>query len=384
MTAPLNVSADVLESLTREFDASAAHHDRTGQFPFQNFTRLHELSLLSLVVPREQGGQGGTLEDALRVIGAVAKGDPSTALVLTMHYIHMRMLCRPRWPAAVRERIVGEVLGDGALINAFRTEPQLGNPLRGGVPETKATRVEGGWLINGRKAYGTGIPLVRWLLVWAASDAPGYKPGHWLVHRDSPGIRVVESWDHLGMRATASHDLILEDVFVPDALDIDGPEGDFYTSDTEVAAWASVLIPAIYDGVARAARDWFVDWLQSRTRSNIGAPLSKLPKFHDIVGRIEAMLFESRLALLAGARGEVPREQANHVKYIVTNNAIRAVELMIANSGNPGLMRTNPLERHLRNVLCARIHGPHDDQHLAAVGKSVLEPDAPHPSQPAN
>jgi len=368
--------ADLLETLSAEFAASAAHYDRHSEFPHANLERLQQHDLLALTVPRELGGGGATLAQARRVISAVAKGEPSTALVLVMQYLqHTRLQKNLAWPEYLRLRVAREAVEQGALINALRVEPDLGTPARGGLPGTVATRVPEGWRLNGRKIYSTGIPGLTWLAVWARSDDSVPRVGTWLVHRDTPGIRIEETWDHLGMRATGSHDVIFDDVLVPfdhavDVLPVDVPR----TSELDPSGvlWLAVLLSSIYDGVARAARDWLVGWLRERTPANLGAPLASLPRFQELVGRIDALLFSNRVLLDAAAEGRVAASEATQVKHLVTNQAIKAVELAIEAIGNPALARSNPLERHYRDVLCSRIHTPQDDAILGAVGRAAF------------
>jgi alkylation response protein AidB-like acyl-CoA dehydrogenase len=136
-------------------------------------------------------------------------------------------------------------------------------------------------------------------------------------------------------------------------------------------AWMSVLLSAVYDGVARTARDWFADWAATRTPANLGAPLSSLASFQQTLGRIDALLFSNRVLLDATAHAErVSLDEAPLVKYTVTNQAIEAVQIAIEATGNPGLSRDNPLERHYRDVLCARIHTPQNDSVLQGAGQA--------------
>ena len=205
--------AELLDNLSSEFAASAAHYDRHSEFPHANLQRLHEHGLLALTVPRQLGGSEASLAQARRVISAVARGEPSTALVLVMQYLqHTRLQHNQAWPLHLRQRVAQEAVESGALINALRVEPDLGTPARGGLPGTLARRVEGGWCISGRKIYSTGIPGLTWLSVWARSDDAEPQVGTWLVHRETPGISVEETWDHLGMRATGSHDVVFDEV----------------------------------------------------------------------------------------------------------------------------------------------------------------------------
>ena len=365
--------AALLESLSAEFAATAEQHDRDASFPHRNFERLHELGLLGLTVPRALGGLGANLAQTARVVAAVARGEPSTALVLTMQYLHHASGRQSKWPPHLLQRVVEETLRDGALINALRVEPELGTPARGGLPATTARRTPEGWRISGRKIYSTGIPRLTWLGVWARSDDPEPLVGSWLVRRDTPGITVIENWDHLGMRATGSHEVVFDDVLVPldHAVEV-APAGAAPDLDASLLLWMSVLLSAIYDAVARAARDWLATWLEERVPANLGAPLSSLPRFQEALGQLDAWLFSNRVLIDAAANGAVPASDAFRIKYLVTNQAIQVVEKAIELSGNPGLSRANPLQRHYRDVLCSRIHTPQNDTILVNSGKAAF------------
>ncbi len=364
-----------LDEITATLAASAARFDRSGEFPAENFALLQRHGLLGLTVPKTLGGGGADLPTARRVISAVAKGEPSTALILVMQYLqHFRLQQNLNWPEQLRRQVGIDAVENGALINAFRVEPELGTPARGGLPATTARRTREGWRLSGRKIYSTGSHGLTWYLVWARSDDADPLVGGYLVHRDTPGIRIVEDWDHLGMRATCSHEVQFDDVLIPldHAVSVSPWSAPRPELDGEGMLWMSVLLPAIYDGVAQAARDWLVGFLEQRTPSNLGAPLSSLPRFQEIVGRIDTLLFANRTLLDSAAAGQVEAAHAGQIKQLVSSNAIRAVELAIEASGNPGLSRKNPLERHFRDVLCSRIHTPQDDVALSAVGRSAF------------
>ncbi|MGK9230905.1 acyl-CoA/acyl-ACP dehydrogenase [Inquilinus limosus] len=370
--------AETVAALAAEFAGTAAEYDRSAAFPFANFQRLAEEGLLALATPRRFGGRGAGLQDAATVIGGIARGEPSTALVLSMQYLQHASLEERGWPAHLAERLGREAASGVSLINALRVEPELGSPSRGGLPATVARRTPEGWRVSGRKIFSTGIPILSWLAVWAATDEAEPRVGTILVPARAPGIRVVESWDQLGMRATNSHDVVLEDVLVPldHAVDLRPPEA-WRTAEPVKTAWGAVLIGALYDGIARAARDWLVGFLKTRTPANLGAPLATLPRMQESVGEIETRLAVNA-RLIAGAAREVddgrppaPNE-SGIVKLTVTGNAIAAVETAVRLTGNPGLARANPLERHYRDVLCARIHTPQDDAVRIAAGRLAL------------
>lgn len=365
----------VLERISQQLAATAHLYDESGDFPQDNFKRLHEHGLLALTVPKALGGGGASLVQARKVIAAVAKGEPSTALILVMQYLqHSRLQDNRTWPEALRLRVAQDAVRNGALINALRVEPDLGTPARGGLPATVARRTSEGWRISGRKLYSTGSHGLTWFSVWARSTDEDPLVGAWLVHRDTPGISIIEDWDHLGMRATCSHEVLFDNVLVPldHAVSVSPWSAPQPELDSEGFLWMAVLLAAVYDGVAQAARDWFVSWLEQRKPSNLGAALSTLPRFQETVGHIDTLLFANRSLLDAAAEGLTPAHHAAQLKYLVTNNAIRAVELAIEASGNPGLSRHNPLQRHYRDVLCSRVHTPQNDAVLQGVGKAVF------------
>jgi len=389
-----SIDADLLARLSSQFAATAADFDLSGAFPHENFDALRAAGLVALVAPVEYGGGGASLGTARRVISAVARGEPATALILTMTWLQHQGVGRAdsRWPAHLRERVARDAVSRGALINALRVEPALGSPARGGLPATTARREGTGadaiWKLNGHKLYTTGIEGLDWLSVWGRTDdAIDPRVGVFLVPRDAPGVRVIASWDHLGLRASGSHEVVFEDVEIPldHAVDLRAPadwapdagsQTDIDAHATQ-QAWMIVLLGSLYDAVAQAARDWLVHFLNYRAPGNLGAALSTLPRMQEAVGEIEALLRTNRVLLDdAAATVDAGHAQAaadsGLVKYTVTNNAIRAVEIALQLSGNHGLTRHNPLERHYRDVLCSRIHTPQNDAILAAAGKRAI------------
>lgn len=375
------VSQALLDELTRRLAAGAEDYDRRAVFPQANFEELHRLRLLGLTVPREYGGRGAGLAEAMRVLSAVAKGEPSTALILFMTYsYHASPMRTESWPRPLYEKLAREAASGISLIGGLRVEPELGTPVRGGMPKTEARRTEHGWLLSGTKIYSTGSTGLRWYAVWAKTDEAEPRVGSFLVRSDSPGIRIEPAWDHLGMRATVSHEVIFTDTPVPldHAVDVRTGAG-WAAKPTEGAPslWNALAISTIYDGVAQAARDWLRDYLQQRVPSNLGAALATLPRFQEKFGEIDALLYTNRVLIESAAKradaGEsISATEANLIKFVATGNAIRAVEMGLELTGNPGLSRKNPLERHYRDVLCSRIHSPQNDTILGGAGRAAL------------
>lgn len=366
--------------LAASFAAEAAERDHTGRLPRRPFELLHEAGLLNLTIPTEYGGAGARLAEVVEIVGRIARGDASVALVLAMTLLHLAGLFRnPRWPRPLASRIAGEALERPTLINALRVESELGSPARGGLPATTARRLGTGWQLDGHKIYSTGSTLLTWALVWARTEESEARVGFFLVPMTAPGIRIAETWDHLGMRATASHDVYFESVQLPGdhAADLRPPAA-WADRDPAQVAWTTVTVAALYDGIARAARDWFVAYAKTRRPSNLGASLATLERFQEAVGEIDGLLAVNR-RLIADSAAEVDADpgsfsvvEAGLIKRAVTENAIKAVERALELSGNRGLDRANPLERHYRDVLSCRIHTPQNDSILLAAGRAAF------------
>lgn len=285
----------------------------------------------------------------------------------------------PRWSRPLRELVQRDAADSGALINALRVEPELGTPARGGLPATVARRIANGWNVSGHKIYSTGIPILKWLGVWGRTDEPEPRTGFFLIPRSVPGIRVVETWDHLGLRASGSHDVILENVVVPEdhAVDVRRPADWTGIQAGHQNIWMSVLLAELYNAIARAARNWLIQFARTRVPSNLGAPLATLPRFQEALGHIEVLLWTNRALLDRAIASADPGEpmgarEGNLLKFTVTNNAIAAVEKAVEVTGNHGLDRRNPLERHYRDILCGRIHTPQNDKGLLDAGRTAF------------
>jgi len=370
---------DCAKLLASEFAARAAQHDREASFPFENFKELSEAGLLALTVPTALGGAGAGARDAARIIGIFGKADPSTALVLSMHYIqHLVMARSTRWPGRLSRKLARDAVEGVALINALRVEPDLGSPARGGLPATIARKTETGWRLSGRKIYSTGAPILKWYAVWAKTDEPETRVGLFLVPAGLSGTRIVETWDHLGLRASGSHDVVFEDVVFPldHEIDVRKPQ-EWRVPDFTQSTVHAIFVAAIYDGIARAARDWLIDFLKSRTPSNLGASLATLPRVQEVVGGIEARLAVNA-RLIDSFAGDfddgllLSASESNIVKLTVTNNAVAVIEDALSLTSNHGLTRANPLERHYRDVLCGRVHTPQDDATRTIAGRLAL------------
>lgn len=362
----------MLTTVVDKLAAGAAEHDRDASFPFDGIELVHATGALTSTVHPRYGGPGAGVLDTARLLAELGRGDPSVALVTAMTlFAHAAQGERPTWPEPLYREVLAEAAERPVLINALRVEPALGSPSRGGLPETIARRTSGGWRVSGRKIYSTGSVGLRWMMVWARTDEPEPRVGAFLVRADAPGIEIEPTWNHLGLRASASHDVVLTDVPAEPSVEVSTPD----SARPPAATGYQIALPALYLGVARNALDWLVRFLNERVPSGLGKPLATLPRFEAGVGEIAASI-QGAEEILFGAARRIDDGDAGAnpglAKVLATRQLISAVEQAVALAGNPGLSQESPLQRYYRDVLCSRVHTPQDDAVITALGRTRL------------
>ncbi|EFC85073.1 acyl-CoA dehydrogenase family protein [Parafrankia sp. EUN1f] len=380
-----DLSVEALAAVTAEIASTAAEYDRTGEIPLPGLTAAHRAGLLTATVAPQFGGPGVGPVDAARILIALGEGDASVGLLAANNLgTHQGQALAAQWPPAYYADLLRRSVAGPALANAVRAEPELGAPARGGLPKTTVTRTADGWVLNGRKAYATGGTALAYHVVWAVADEPGGDPerprvGHVVVPGDLPGITWIDTWDHLGLRASNTHDVEYTDVELPADAFVEiprGPDGVY----RDPAAMASIGLfghPALYIGVARAARSAFVQYAQERVPTALGRPIATTDRIQAAAGEIDAqiaqaetLLFGVLLRAQSGDTDHLP--QLSVLKVQIARSVIAAVNAAVAVLGNPGLSRHLPFERLLRDVLCVRVHPPQEDTALLASGRRLL------------
>ncbi|MDX6350032.1 MAG: hypothetical protein QOF84_4822, partial [Streptomyces sp.] len=206
-----------LPQVTAQLAATAEEYDRTAAFPAAGIKAAYEAGLLTATIGTQYGGPGLGVAGTARILHALGEGDPSVALIAAMTLsVHTLQARRAHWPAALYERILAESAKGPVLLNSARVEPDLGSPARGGLPATTARRTATGWSISGRKRFVTGAEGLDYFLVWATTDEPEPRVGTFAVPGSTPGIEITQRWDHLGLRASGSHDITFREVEVPE------------------------------------------------------------------------------------------------------------------------------------------------------------------------
>ena len=354
-------------------------HDRENTFAHDTFAALRHAGYLALTVPEEYGGGGATPIELMLAQEELAKGSGSVALGATMHLGQIGGLAESRsWPAWLLEQLFHDVVHHGALINTLASEPELGSPSRGGGFRTTATAVSGGYIINGRKSWSTLAPALAYanlLLTVVERDGTEVR-GQVLVPLPRDGVTIAETWDNLSMRATGSHDVVFDKVFVEERYRLPDQKG---LPASQISGW-SLISSSVYLGIAQAARDFAIEFARERVPSGLGHPIAELPFVQEKVAHIDVLLLQARDVLYTTAelydqRSEYREElgwRFAAVKHIVTNNAIQVTDLALRIVGSVGLQRKHPLERYFRDVRAGLGNPPMDDVALGIIARHAL------------
>jgi alkylation response protein AidB-like acyl-CoA dehydrogenase len=368
--------------LARErFAPRAERHDRDASFPFDDYADLRSEGLLGLCVPERYGGLGADYETYCLVAEQLAQGNASTALTFNMHCLVMLMMGpiadgMAMSPAA-RKRHEGlravkyqEVMEDGVFYGQPHSEP-----VEQGVTDatlavggrrfgTTARKVEGGYVINGRKFFvslGGAAPFYATPAI-RLGDEPWIERTLYLkVPKDAPGVSFGDEWDPMGMRGTVSRDMRLEDVFVPDDAEVVPPGlfGAMYNAFPHLF----LTFSATFLGLMQAAYDGAIAYL---TGQMPGAPplhteiAAKGPAIAEMLFAVEAAraLFYRTIseAQVDPPADVVQRARAAHVT--VQRTVVAVTQEAIRICGGRAFLKRYPLERYARDARAAALMRP--------------------------
>ena len=270
------------------FAPRAAAHDRDASFPFADYADLHAAGLLALCVPEEYGGLGADFETYCLVAEQLARGNAATALTYNMHALTMMMMgtlmqgialppdVRERHEAR-RARRYQEVVEHGVFYGQPHSEPvetgQSDQLAVGGRRfGTRAERVDGGYLVNGRKFFvslGNAAPYYATPALLVGDGPWEARTLYLAIPREAPGVEFSDDWDPLGMRATVSRDMLLKDVWVPDEAEIlpPGVFGMLYQRQPHIF----LSFSATFLGLMQAAYDFTIAYLTGQVSGVAGS-----------------------------------------------------------------------------------------------------------------
>jgi alkylation response protein AidB-like acyl-CoA dehydrogenase len=383
MTTITRERALLTDEMLARFDERAPRHDRENSFFSEDFDELRASGYLLAAVPVELGGSGLRLAEVMRLQRQLAYHAPATAVAVNMHLYWTGLaadLARfgdDRCDFVLREAADGHVFAAG--------HGEAGNDAGLFASTTQAVKVDGGWLVSGRKVFGSLSPVWTYLGFHAmdTSDPAAPRVIHGFLPRDAADYRIEKTWDALGMRATSSEDTVLDGAFVPDELvpvvtGAGAAGADLFH--LSLFAWGLLGFANVYIGAARRAYDLVVE--SARTRTSIG--LSRTQAHHPEVQRGVA---EMRMALEAveGYLGSVCDDWTNgvdhgadwplkivSVKHFAVTRAFEIVDTALDLTGGAGLFKRNRIEQIFRDVRLGRMHPANRLAVHEIVGKAAL------------
>jgi alkylation response protein AidB-like acyl-CoA dehydrogenase len=367
---------ELMNNLSKRFLSRAHQVDIDGSFPFENIQDLKDTGYTSLTVPKKYGGKEISLYDMLRFQEKIAEGDGATALSIGWHMGIIKNLSEKNsWNESIFKKICDDVL-NGSLINSAATEPRTGSPTRGGRPETTAHKEGNQWIIKGRKTFTTMAPVLDYFIV-SATLTDTKQVGNFLIPRSAKGILIEETWDSIALRGTGSHDLILQNVSVPEEYFVEqiGMDG------KKASGWL-LHIPACYLGIAKAAKKYAIEFALEYSPNSVEGTIIDLPNVRQKIGEMELKLIESQYFLHAVAKQWDESEEQSRAKMgptlgaaklTVTNNAITVVDLAMRLVGARSLSLKNPLQRYYRDVRAGLHNPPMDDMTIQLLANTAIQ-----------
>ena len=393
MTAPLNFTPAVgdmdftpqqrelltlAHTLGRDkFAPRAPKWDQEASFPFSNYDDLRDTGLLKLCVPTSHGGLGADYPTYMMLAAEIGRFCGATALTWNMH------ICSTMWTGVLadgiamsdeqrtehatrRELHFGRIVNDGAIYAQPFSEGTAA--AAGRAPfGTTAKKVDGGWLINGRKIWASLSGAADYYGVLCTEDKGDQHPDardtlYISVPATSEGFSISGDWDPLGMRGTVSRNLAFQDVFVSDAEQL-MPRGIYFRGAQTWPAMFFTLAPT-YLGVATAAYDFTVQYLRGEVPGEPPVKRRQFPTKQITVAQMRIQL-ESMKSLISRAileakpnpsKDERMRLYAAH--YSVMEGANDICRLALRTCGGQSMLKHLPLERLYRDSRCGALMLP--------------------------
>ena len=367
--------------LAADFATRSAVHDRDGSHPTENYDRLRAEGFLALTVPQAYGGAGQSFLDHTIAYEALGQGCPSTALSFNMHAsVVMPILQSAEISAASKAMIADLVVAGGQMIGGNFSEPSTTSLIGERPLTTRVRQVADGWRITGRKMFASMLEAADHVLVLAhPDDATAPTAGALvLIPRGAPGRSVNANWDVLGMRATRSDALVLDDCWV-DARAMIFRSDDIRPFRLAYLNWFWGSYTAVYLGVAVAALNELIRAMQARQPEGYAQPLAWHPDVRRHVGELSAELEAARLityrsAWLSDTQGPTPETTAAlyRAKYAVGMAVSRITRVALTLGGAHGIFKGSRLEQLFRDGALAEIQPPPTDFCIQQMGIYAL------------
>jgi alkylation response protein AidB-like acyl-CoA dehydrogenase len=355
--------------------ARAERYDREASFPFENYADMRKAGLLGLCVPEKFGGRGADLRTYSIVSATIGKYCGATALTFNMH------ACSTLWPGILADDLdmtpeqraeheqyrqvhFKRVVEGGAVYAQPFSEGSAA--AAGKAPfGTLAAKVDGGWVVNGKKIFASLSGAANYYGVLCSEDKPNLSMRDTLymaVPGDATGLTVTGEWDPLGMRGTVSRTLVFKDLFVPDNAAM-MPRGVYFQAASRWPHMFTTLSPT-YMGIAIAAYEFTVKYLRGEVPGTPPVKRRMYPTKQIAVAEMFVRLEQTRalfLRMLDDARVDPPKDarlRAYATQYTIMENANDICRLAIRTCGGQSMLKSLPLERLYRDSRCGALMLP--------------------------
>jgi SfnB family sulfur acquisition oxidoreductase len=356
----------VAAALADDFRATAAERDARRRLPRPEVDRLSRSGLLAVTVPAEHGGADVSARTVAEIFRLLATADASLAQIPQSHFVYVNVI-RRQGTEEQKKFFFAELLAGRRLGNA---QSEAGTRHVQDIRTRLTPRPDGGYLLDGVKHYCTGALFADWIPVLARAEDDklhvAYVPG------DAPGVTVVDDWDGMGQRTTASGTVRLEGVEVPadrvlpHHLTFEGPQ--FHGS------FAQLLHAAIDAGIARGALTEAAAFVRTSSRPWFEAGVGTAAEDPLLVQRFGELALNVRAseALLAEAADRV-QDAREHLtdgtaarasiavaaaKVHAARTAIEVADGLFEVSGTRSALDSLNLHRHWRDARTHTLHDP--------------------------
>jgi alkylation response protein AidB-like acyl-CoA dehydrogenase len=369
----------MIRDMAREFAQGelaphAARWESEGWIPDATVAKLGELGLLGMVVPEEWGGTYSDYVSYALAMEEIAAGCASTATLMS---VHNSVGCGPilAWGSEEQKRTWLPDMAAGRKIGCFcLTEPQAGseaNNLR-----TKAELIDGRWVLNGSKQFITNGKRAAVAIVFAVTDPALGKKGlsAFIVPTDAPGFKPQKLEEKLGIKASDTCAVVLENCTIPEA-NLLGPRGKGLAIALSNLEGGRIGIAAQALGIARAAFEAALAYAKDRTQ--FGKKLIEHAPIGNMLADMHTRLNAARLMILHAARmrteGLPCLSEASQAKLYASELAEWVCSKAIQVHGGYGYLHDYPVERHYRDARITQIYEGTSEIQRLLIARSLAE-----------
>ncbi len=365
--------------LAQGFAQHAIEHDRDASAPEENYRAIRDAGLFGLLVPQDLGGMGMGLLGHTLAMEELAQGCAATAMSFNMHCVAAYTLTAAgAFSDEVSQRVADYMVKDRKLMSNLISEAGTTNLLYSTrASSTQATRVDGGYILNGRKAFASMMSSADSALICVHPEHVDNPESVIMVvvPRETEGFTIEPVWDTLGMRGTCSDNVVLENCFVPNEWAFDElvvPSiGDFLATHESLI---NLPYTAVYLGLGLGTLEAIKTVVSERRPKGYAQPLSYHPDIRHRIGIMSANIESARWMLryaawLADDEGQTEAAQLAlfRAKYVVGEAVAAATRSALEMSGAHGLFKGSLIERLFRDGATATMMQPSSDVCLGQI-----------------